>query len=73
MKQLEPLFTRQEAATYLKVSQRTVDRLILDLGLRVFKVGRCIRIPASSVRQMLVDGGMTTTEREELVQDLYME
>ena len=71
--ELEPLFTKKEIATYLKVSQRTVDRLIRNLGLKVFNVGRGIRIPESSVRKMLGDGGMTGEEVDQIVDQLYRE
>ena len=50
---MEPLFTKKEAAAYLKVSERTVDREIDRLGLKVYKVGRSVRIPESSLKQML--------------------
>jgi len=50
---METLFTKKEAAAYLKVSERTVDREIGRLGLKVYKVGRSVRIPESSLKRML--------------------
>jgi len=68
---LEPLFTKKEAAAYLKVSERTVDREIARLGLKVHKVGRSVRIPESSLKQMLGDGGMDSVERGKVIRGLY--
>ena len=68
---LEPLYTKKEAAAYLKVSERTVDRLIQELGLRIYKVGRAIRIPESSIMQMLDREGLTMTELNKSVSQLY--
>jgi excisionase family DNA binding protein len=56
---METLFTKKEVAAYLKVSERTVDREIDRLGLKVYNVGRSVRIPESSLKLMLGDGGMT--------------
>ena len=50
---MEPLFTKKEAAAYLKVSERTVDREIGRLGLIVFEIGRVARTPALSLMQPL--------------------
>jgi excisionase family DNA binding protein len=67
---VEALFTKKEAAAYLKVSERTVDRLIQEMNLLVYKVGHQIRIPESALRKMMVREGMTTKERNRLVHDL---
>ena len=68
---MEPLFTKKEAAAYLKVSERTVDRAIIRLGLKVYKVGRAVRIPESSLKKMLGDGGMAGVSREKTIRELY--
>lgn len=68
---MEPLFTKKEAAAYLKVSERTVDREIDRLALKVYKVGRSVRIPESSLKQMLGEGGMSGEEREKMIKELY--
>ncbi len=68
---METLFTKKEVAAYLKVSERTVDRLIQELGLRIYKVGRAIRIPESSIMQMLDREGLTMTELNKSVSQLY--
>lgn len=68
----EPLYTKKEAAVYLKVSQRTVDRLRSRLDLVTHKVGNQVRIPESSLLQMLGKGTMTQAERNSLIQhELY--
>ena len=68
---MEQLFTKKEAAAYLKVSERTVDREINKRGLKVYKVGRSVRIPESSLMQMLGDGGMARVSREKTIRELY--
>lgn len=70
---LETLFTKKEAAAYMKVSQRTVDRLIRELDLVVYKVGRSIRIPESSMKKMMVHEGLTSEERNRIIHDVYGE
>jgi len=45
----EKLFTKRQAAEYFQVSQQTIDRLIIRLDIPVFKVGRQVRIPESSI------------------------
>ena len=70
---MEPLLTKKEAAAYLKVSVRTVDRLIQEHGLRIYKVGRAIRIPESSIMQMLDREGLTMTELNGSVSQLYQD
>ncbi len=46
---MEDLYTISETAKHLKVSERTVSRSINDLGVPVFRIGRQIRIPESSI------------------------
>ena len=46
---MEKLFTKRQAAEYFQVSQRTVDRLIDELNIPVYKIGRQVRIPESSI------------------------
>lgn len=68
---METLFTKKEVAEYLKVSERTVDRLIQEMGLLVYKVGHQIRIPESTLMQLMVREGLTSGEQNRLVHDLY--
>ena len=68
---MEPLFTKKEAAAYLKVSERTVDREIDRLGLNVYKVGRSVRIPESSLMQMLGDAVMGGEKNKIMIKELY--
>ena len=50
---MEQLFTKKEAARYLKVSVRTVTRMVSDLEVPIYKVGHQVRIPASSINKLL--------------------
>lgn len=68
---METLFTKKEVAAYLKVSERTVDRLIQEMSLLVYKVGHQIRIPESTLMQLMVREGLTSGEQNRLVHDLY--
>lgn len=68
---METLFTKKEAAAYLKVSERTVDREIGRLGLKVYKVGRSVRIPESSLKQMLDSVEVIMTDLNNSVSQLY--
>jgi excisionase family DNA binding protein len=53
-------FTRFEFADALRVSVRTVDRMIADGEIRVRRVrGKCVRILRSDVERYL-DGGSAT-------------
>jgi excisionase family DNA binding protein len=67
----EPLLTKKEVAEYLKVSTRTVDRLIVLLKIPVFAVGRQIRIPESSLKLMMKRNLMTAKERNNTINKLY--
>ena len=68
---MEQLFTKKEAAAYLKVSERTVDREIDRLRLKVYKVGRSVRIPESSLKQMLDCVEVIMTDLNNSVLQLY--
>ena len=68
---MEPLYTKKEAAEYLKVSKRTVDRLIVQLKIPVFTVGRQVRIPESTIKLMLKRNSMTDKERQDVINELY--
>jgi excisionase family DNA binding protein len=68
---METLFTKKEVAAYLKVSERTVDREIDRLRLEVYKVGRSVRIPESSLKQMLGGGGLSDATRGKTIRELY--
>ena len=64
IRDLERLYTKQEVACYLKISVRTVDREIARLGLQVYKVGRSVRIPESTLIMMMQDPNETSTDFE---------
>ncbi len=48
-KKMEDIYTIKEIAKHLKVSERTVRRSINDLGVPIYRIGRQIRIPESSI------------------------
>jgi excisionase family DNA binding protein len=49
----EPLFTIPEVAGKLKVSNHTVRSWIQKRWLRIIKVGRGVRIPASAISEFI--------------------
>jgi excisionase family DNA binding protein len=49
----EPLFTIPEVAEKLKVSDHTVRSWIQKRWLRIIKVGRAVRIPASAISEFV--------------------
>jgi len=67
---MEKLYTKNEIAQYLRVSVRTVDRLVLDSQLQVYRIGRQIRIPESTVQQILEGFAMTGVELDKTVTGL---
>ena len=67
---MEKFFTKRQAAEYFQVSQRTIDRLINRLNIPVFKIGRQVRIPESSIELMMQKVHMTVEERHHLINDM---
>jgi len=73
---MEKLFTKAEIAKYLKVSERTVSRMIRDLDIPVIAIKSTaakrppIRIPASSVKKMLI-GPISGDEVDVIINELY--
>ena len=51
------LWTYPETAEALKVSRRTVARLVASGALRKARLGRCARVVASSVDDLISRGG----------------
>ena len=49
---LQAVFTVKETATILKVSTRTVRRLIKEKTLAVVRVGRSVRVRAKSLADL---------------------
>jgi|TARA_B100000959_G_scaffold13514_1_gene13376 excisionase family DNA binding protein len=70
---VEKLFTKRQAAEYFQVSQRTIDRLITKLDIPVFKIGRQVRIPESSIELMMQKVHMTVEERHHLLSGMLEE
>lgn len=50
----EKLYTRQHVAMLLSVSTKTVDRILRRENLPVVRIGALIRIPQSTLDDMLV-------------------
>ena len=66
---MEKLFTKKEVARYLKVSERTVDRLRSEMEISVYRIRGQVRIPASSINKML-KGSMSGDERDKIINDI---
>ena len=67
---MEHLFTKKEAARYLKVSVRTVTRMVSDLEVPTYKVGHQVRIPASSINKLL-KGPSSEENLNKIINNLY--
>ena len=67
---MERLFTKRETTEYFQVSLRTIDRLIDELNIPVYKIGRQVRIPESSLKLMMQKVHMTVEERHHLINDM---
>lgn len=70
---MEELYTKNEIAKYLKVSVRTVDRILqkLDSEYKIYRIGRQIRIPESTVYHMLESYAMNIEKLDKTVTDLF--
>jgi excisionase family DNA binding protein len=51
--ELEPLYTKAEAAELLNVPLRFVERIISEHRIRFVRVGRHIRIPESAIAEFV--------------------
>jgi excisionase family DNA binding protein len=49
----ERYFTRREAADFMRVAERTVDRLLAEGRLKALRIGRSVRIRLSDVESFL--------------------
>jgi excisionase family DNA binding protein len=68
---LEDLYTLKEVAQLLKVSERTIGRLIRKNDIPIYRIGRQVRIPESSFRLMLGNKSLNEVERKELFEETY--
>jgi len=70
---MEKLYTKNEIAKYLRVSVRTVDRILQspDSEYKIYRIGRQIRIPETAVREMLEGYAMSIDELDETVTGLF--
>jgi excisionase family DNA binding protein len=55
----EPLLTIEEAAEALAVKQKSVWNFVYSRRIRSVLIGRCRRIPASAIRELLERGTVT--------------
>jgi excisionase family DNA binding protein len=51
------LWTYPETAAALRVSRRTVARLVASGAIKVTRLGRCARVVATSVDELIRRGG----------------
>ncbi len=68
---MEILYTKQEVAKYLKVSTRTIERLIIKLDIPIYNIGRQVRIPESSQQLLMRSNSFTTVERQNIINNLF--
>jgi|TARA_B100000315_G_scaffold214281_1_gene212733 excisionase family DNA binding protein len=68
---MEKLYTKKEVASYLRVSVRTIDRLIAKMDIPIYSIGRQIRIPESSQQLLLKKNSMTQKDRQDLINKIY--
>ena len=73
IRNMEELFTKKDAAAYLKVSTRTIDRLIGRLDIPVFQVRRQIRIPESSLNMLMTRTYTSGNKRTDIIKKIYGE
>jgi excisionase family DNA binding protein len=56
--QLPRMMTVREVAELLRLSRSKVYELINLRELRTVKIGRCIRVPETAVRELLANAGL---------------
>lgn len=61
--QFQPLLTVDEVAELLRLSSRTIRRLIADKKLPVVRIGRAVRVRAEAV-ESLINGQAITGARQ---------
>ncbi len=69
---METLYTKKEVAEYLKISVRSIDRILDQFNIPAFRAGRQVRIPESSLHLML-QKGITGTENQKIVKRILGE
>jgi len=72
---MEKLYTKNEIAQYLRVSVRTVDRILQNPGsdYKIYRIGRQIRIPESVVREMLAGYAMSIEELDDTITGFFFD
>ncbi|MGV9183074.1 helix-turn-helix domain-containing protein [Arcanobacterium canis] len=71
MENTQQCYTKQNAATYLGVSTRTIERLINTGQLPYLKIGRAVRIPLPNIhaymRQQIETPNMSERARTQAI------
>lgn len=68
---MEDLYTIKELAKHLKVSEKTTRRRINELSVPVYRIGRQIRIPESSIDIIKKQDGNVNGKITNKVNDIY--
>lgn len=68
---MEDLYTIKELAKHLKVSEKTIRRRINELSVPVYRIGRQIRIPESSIDIIKKQDGNVNGKITNKVNDIY--
>ena len=68
---MEDLYTIKELAKHLKVSERTAHRRIDELSVPVYRIGRQIRIPESSIDIIKKQDGNINGKLTNKLNDIY--
>lgn len=70
---MEKLYTKNEIAQYLRVSVRTVDRILKssDADYEIYRVGRQIRVPESTVIKILSRYAISIEELDNTITSLF--
>jgi len=68
---MEKLYTKIEVAEYLRISTKSVDRIIVKLDIPTYVVGRQIRIPESSLSFFIQKKSISNQDRNEIINNFY--
>jgi len=68
---MEDLYTINELAKHLKVSERTTRRRIEELAVPIYRIGRQIRIPESSIEIVKKQDGNINGKITNKINDIY--
>ena len=68
---MEDLYTINELAKHLKVSEKTTRRRIKELAVPIYRIGRQIRIPESSIEIVKKQDGNINGKITNKLNDIY--